>query len=459
MVQELLKSDLIRPSNSPFSSLVLLVKKADGAWRFCVDYRALNEITIKDKYPIPVIDELLDELHVSRYYSKLDLRSGYHQIRVHEGDIPTTAFQTHEGHYEFVVMPFGLTNAPATFQSLMNDLFHPYLQKFILVFFDDILVYSTSWEDHLTHLQTVLQILADNELFAKESKCRFGVAQVDYLGHIISEHGVSEHGVSVDPTKIQTAIEWPIPTTTKGFRGFLGLARYYRKFIRHFGSIAAPLTQLLTKEGFYWNDEADMAFPKLKTALTSSPVLRLPNFSQGFVIECDASGIGLGAILSQQNQPVAYFSEALKGSSLTLSTYEKEMLAIVKAIQKWRPYLLGKPFTIRTDQRSLKYLLEQRITTPAQARWLSKILGYDYVIEYKKGTENQGADSLSRVVEFQFLSISAPRVDWWPTLQQKVQQEPFYANFKSNNSFMVQRDGVWFRKGKVFLSPTSTLLP
>jgi len=363
MVQELLKSDLIRPSNSPFSSPVLLVKKADGAWRFCVDYCALNEITIKDKYPIPVIDELLNELHGSRYYSKLDLRSGYHQIRVRERDIPKTAFRTHEGHYEFVVMPFGLTNAPTTFQSLMNDLFRPYLRKFILVFFDDILVYSTSWEDHLTHLQTVLQILADNELFAEESKCRFGVTQVDYLGHIISEQGVS-----VDPTKIQTVIEWPTPTTTKGVRRFLGLVGYYRKFIRHFGSIAAPLTRLLTNEGFHWNEEADMAFSKLKTTLTSSLVLRLPDFSQGFVVECDASGIRLGAILSQQDQPVAYFSEALKGSSLNLSTYEKEMLAIVKAIQKWRPYLLGKPFTVRTDQRSLKYLLEQRTTTPAQAR-------------------------------------------------------------------------------------------
>jgi hypothetical protein len=407
MVQDLLKSELIRPSNSPFSSPVLLVKKADGAWRFCVDYRALNEITIKDKYPIPVIDELLDELHGSRYYSKLDLRSGYHQIRVRDDDIPKTTFRTHEGHYEFVVMPFGLTNAPATFQSLMNDLFRPHLRKFILVFFDDILVYSKSWEDHLTHLHTVLKILADNTLFAKESKCRFGVTQVDYLGHVISNQGVS-----VDPTKIQAVVEWPTPTTAKGVRGFLGLAGYYRKFIRHFGGIAAPLTRLLTKDGFQWSAEADLAFQRLKEALTQSPVLRMPDFSQRFMVECDASGIGIGAILSQQNQPMAYFSEALKGSSLTLSTYEKEMLAIVKAIRKWRPYLLGKPFTVRTDQRSLKYLLEQRITTPAQTRWLPKILGYDYVIEYKKGSENQGADSLSRVVEFQFLSISFPKAEW-----------------------------------------------
>ena len=231
----------------------------------------------------------------------MDLRSGYHQIRVHEDDIPKTAFRTHEGHYEFIVMPFGLTNAPATFQSLMNDLFRSYLRKFILVFFDDILIYSRSWEDHLAHLQIVLQILSTNSLFAKESKCRFSVLQVEYLGHIISEQGVS-----VDPAKIQVVIEWPTSTTAKGVRGFLGLAGYYRKFIRHFGSIAAPLTRLLSNDGFQWNEAAEMAFTQLKEALTSPSILRLPDFTQRFVIECDASGIGLGAILTQENRPVAF---------------------------------------------------------------------------------------------------------------------------------------------------------
>ncbi|XP_038973404.1 uncharacterized protein LOC103699041 [Phoenix dactylifera] len=456
MVKELLDSGLIRPSKSPFSSQVLLIKKADGTWRFCIDYRALNNITIKDNYPIPVIDELLDELHGAKFYSKLDLRSGYHQIRVQEDDIPKTAFRTHEGHYKFVVMPFGLTNAPATFQSLMNDLFRPYLRQFILVFFDDILVYSKSWEDHLTHLHLVLTILSSHQLFAKESKCHFGVQQVKYLGHIITEDGVS-----VDPDKVQAVVAWPTPTTAKEVRGFLGLAGYYRKFIRNFGTMAAPMTKLLTKEKFHWSEEAETAFNQLKQALTTPPTLCLPDFSQTFVVECDASGAGIGAVLTQHNKPIAYFSEALKGTALTLSTYEKEMLAIVKAIRKWRPYLLEKPFTVRTDHKSLKYLLEQRITTPAQTRWLPKLLGYDYTIEYKKGPKNQAADSLSRIGEVQFLSISVPHADWWPKLQMEVQQDPFYASLASKNAShkLILRDGVWFQHGRVFLSPTSTLIP
>ncbi|KAD2805542.1 hypothetical protein E3N88_38919 [Mikania micrantha] len=319
-VRELLKDGLILPSHSPFSSPVLFVKKLDGSWQFCVDYRVLNDIKIKDKYPIPMIDELLDELHGAIVFSKLDLRAGYHQIRVREGDIHKTAFRTHDGHYEFVVMPFGLTNDPATFQCLMNDIFRPYLRKFILVFFDDILVYSKTLDDHLKHLYVVLELLFTNHRFAKQSKCCFGVSQVNYLGHIISSGGVA---VEVD--KVQAVLSWPTPSSAKGVRGFLGLAGYYRKFVKGFGELAAPLHKLVGKGSFKWDDKAEAAFQNLKAALTSTPTVALPDWSHPFTVECDASGVGIGAVLTQRGRPLAYYSSPLKGAMLAWSTYEKEM--------------------------------------------------------------------------------------------------------------------------------------
>jgi hypothetical protein len=268
-----------------------------------------------------------------------------------------------------MVMPFGLMNAPSTFQSLMNDVFRPWLRKFVLVFFDDILVYSNDWQTHLSHLEEVLKVLQGHGLVANKKKCLFAQTTVEYLGHLISGEGVA-----VDPNKVVSVTNWPKPKNVKGVRGFLGLTGYYRKFIKDYGKIAKPLTELTKKDAFTWNEETQLAFDTLKVCLTIAPVLALPDFNKDFVIECDASGNGIGAILMQEKRPVAYFSKALGVRNLTKSAYEKELMAVVLAIQHWRPYLLGRRFVVSTDQKSLKQLLQQRVVTAEQQNLTAKLL-------------------------------------------------------------------------------------
>jgi len=463
LIKELLVMGTIRPNQSPFSSPVLLVRKADGSWRMCVDYRALNKETMKDKFPIPVVEELLDELHGSQVFSKLDLRSGFHQIRMKEEDVPKTTFRTYEGHYEFLVMPFGLTNAPSTFQSLMNDIFRPYLRKFMLVFFDDILVYSHNVEEHERHLRMVFETLVRYKLFAKHSKCKFASSEVEYLGHI-----VSGQGVHADPSKVESMIKWPKTNTLKSLRGFLGLTGYYRRFIKGYGEIADLLTRLLKKRAFKWDSEADQAFKQLKKAVSTPPILALPDFNQSFVIECDASGIGLRAVLMQEGQPISYFSKSLKGRELSLSTYEKELLALVIAVQKWMPYLLGQAFKVKTDQQSLKYLLEQRVRTPTQQKWLSKLIGYDFVVEFRAGRENLVADALSRhedtTEKGTLWAISTPIVNWADRLKDSYKTDPEIQTImqqldqKTIGSLKYHlRGGILYYKHRVYISQSSPI--
>ncbi|GJU68618.1 ty3-gypsy retrotransposon protein [Tanacetum coccineum] len=412
MVADMLREGLIQPSTSPFSVPVLLVRKKDGTWRFCTDYRALNVITIKDSFSMPTVDELLDELHGSHYFSKLDLRSGYHQILLKPKDRYKTAFRTHHGLYEWLVMPFGLTNAPATFQALMNDVlscsfFFPYyLRKFVLVFFDYILIYSSTWQLHLEHLTMVLHCLQEHQLYAKLSKCSFGQQRIEYLGHI-----VTGAGVEMDPAKVTAVANWPIPTSVSQLRAFLGLTGYYRRFIKQYSSIAHPLTTLLQKNNFKWSHEGQSAFEKLKHALLTAPVLVLLDFSKPFIVETDASGQGIRVILSQNGHPIAFFSKKLSYRMQQASTYVRELYAITEVVAKFRHYLFGHYFIIRTDHHSLRHISDQTIQTPEQQALLPKLLGYNFRIEYKAGTSNGGADGLSRCFNFALSTSQASIVE------------------------------------------------
>ena len=287
----------IRPSISPDGAPVLFAPKKDGGLRFCIDYRALNKNTIKNRYPLQKIDELLDQLVGAKIFTKIDLRSGYHQIRVVPEDIHKTAFRTRYGHYEFTVVPFGLCNAPATFMRLMNSILYPYLDKFVIVFLDDILIYSKNLKEHEEHLKLVLKQLRKHQLYAKVSKCEFFKRQLEYLGH-----EVSSEGIKVSPAKIEAIKSWPIPRTVRQVRSFVGLANFYRKFIKGFSEIAKPLTELTKKDvPFNWKDEQNEAMKRLKRALCTTPVLLLPDLTKPFVVHADASNFALGGVLQQDD--------------------------------------------------------------------------------------------------------------------------------------------------------------
>jgi len=335
---------------------VLFVKKKDGSFRMCIDYRELNKLTIKNRYPLPRIDDLFDQLQGSSFYSKIDLRSGYHQLRIQEESIPKTAFRTRYGHYEFLVMPFGLTNAPAVFMDLMNRVCKPYLEKFVIVFIDDILIYSRSKEEHEQHLRAILELLKREQLYAKFSKCEFWIREVQFLRHV-----VNEKGIHVDPAKIEAIKNWEAPKTPTKIRQFLGLAGYYRRFIENFSKIARPLTSLTQKDKkFNWGEEQEAAFQLLKDKLCDAPILSLPDGTDDFVVYCDASHQGLGCVLMQRDKVIAYASRQLKIHEKNYTTHDLELGAVVFTLKICRHYLYGTKCTVFTDHKSLQHIFNQK---------------------------------------------------------------------------------------------------
>ncbi|KAJ9556252.1 LOW QUALITY PROTEIN: hypothetical protein OSB04_010866 [Centaurea solstitialis] len=405
-LEELLEKGFIRPSSSPWGAPILFVKKKDGTLRMCIDYRELNKLTVKNRYPLPRIDDLFDQLQGAAWFSKIDLRSGYHQLKVKEEDVHKTAFRTRYGHYEFVVMPFGLTNAPAAFMDLMNRVCRPLLDRSVIVFIDDILIYSKTKEDHVEHLREVLEILRKEQLYAKFSKCDFWLQEVQFLGHL-----VNREGIKVDPAKVEAVMKWETPKSPTEIRSFLGLAGYYRRFIQDFSKVAVPLTKLTRKNvSFVWGEEQQSAFETLRQKLCEAPVLTLPEGVEDMTVYCDASYHGLGCVLMQRGKVISYASRQLKTHEINYPTHDLELVAVVFALKLWRHYLYGVKCTIYTDHKSLRYFLDQPNLNMRQRRWLDVVKDYDCEILYHPGKANVVADALSRKTHHVLLRVPLMRL-------------------------------------------------
>ncbi len=398
----MLAYNIIRPSMSPYSAPVVLVKKKTGELRFCVDYRKLNAATIRDMYPIPRIEDIFDNFFGARYFTTLDLFSGYWQIKMASADVEKTAFTCEAGHFEFLRLPFGLCNAPASFQRLMNFVLKP-AEGYALVYLDDIIIYSHDFEDHRKHLRHVCHLLREAGLKIKPGKCEFVKQRIIYLGHIVSPKGISPN-----PKKIEDVLKYPPPKNVSQLRTFLGLANYYRRFVKNFAQLAHPLTELTKKTVTWaWGTKESNSFNALKNKLTTAPILGYPDVAKGYILHTDASEYGVGAVLSQVqesgrgNSPrevvIAYTSKHLLERERRWATVEKELYAIVHAVKAFFGYVYGREITVFSDHKPLEWIMSKKNLTGRLCRWSLSLQQFNLVIKYRPGKANQNADTLSRI--------------------------------------------------------------
>ncbi|MCO5575130.1 hypothetical protein L7F22_028927 [Adiantum nelumboides] len=406
-VNELVEKGMVRPTSSPFCSPFLLVQKKDGTHRMCVDYRALNRITIKNRFLVPRVEDLFDKLQGSTYFSRIDLKSCYHQTRIDvDEDIVKTAFQTTFGLYEYLVMPFGSTNAPTTFNRMMERIFRPH-RRFTEVFFDDMIIYSKNIEEHKEHLKVMFQALRDNKLYVHQNKSEFFLQEIEYLGHIISKNGIRILSLRMDLDKLEVIKDWPNPRSLHEMRSFIGMCAYHRRFIEKFSLIAGPLHDLTKKNVKYvWTEKRQQAFDTLKQKLISQSVLALSDLSKPFEVQCDACGDCLRAILLQEGHAIAYESHRLNSDEQILGIYEKELFAVLHALDSWKHYLLGTPFILQTDHQSLKYFMTQTKLFDKQMRWANFLSRFNFHIAHIAGKHNQVANALSRRPKVDVVSIA-----------------------------------------------------
>jgi hypothetical protein len=463
-LEEILKKGYIRPSVSPWGTPILFLKNKDGTLRLCINFRWLNKVIVKNKYPLPRIVDIFDQLKDEKVFSKTDLRSGYHQVRIKEEDISKTAFSTRYGHYEFTVVPFGLSNAPVVFMCLMNSVFREYLDKFVIVFLDEIIIYSKSEEKHEHHLRMVLQVLREHQLHAKLSKCSFYQKQNHYLGHIISKDGIA-----VDPEKIEAIREWAVPKNVTEVISFMGLSRYYRIFIEEFSKIAKPITSFQRKGvNFQWTLDCEKNFQYLKQLLTSYPILRIADPNEDFIVCTDACKEGLGGVLSQNGFVICYESRKLKEHERNYATHDLELSTIVHALRKWKHYLMGKRFEMRTNHNGLKYLFDRPTLNARQRIWLEFLSEYDFDIKNIKGKENKVVDALSRRVHGMHATAISMYQSYLKhgiieTAKSDLQYNDLVAKLQQGNlqqkieEYKLDKDEIFLYKGRIYVPNSQEL--